>query len=66
LPIDLDGRRSLRAERLDPPEQDLWDPSRFHPLDQSFFANPIVGSFDIEADQAQHPLATPRRLDLLL
>jgi hypothetical protein len=66
LPIDLYGRRSFRAERLNPPEQILRYTSRFHPLKQSFFAHSIIGSFDIKAHQAQYPSATPRRVDLLL
>jgi hypothetical protein len=52
LPIDLDSRRLFRAERLNPPEQILRYTSRFYPLKQSFFAYSIVGSFDIEANQA--------------
>jgi hypothetical protein len=47
----LDGHRSFRAERFDPPEQVNWYASRFHPLEQSFFAHSVVGAFDIGADQ---------------
>jgi hypothetical protein len=35
-------------------------------LEQSFFADSIVGSFDIEANQAHDPSATPGRVDSLL
>jgi hypothetical protein len=37
VPIDLDDRRSFRAERFEPPEQVNWYASRFHSLEQSFF-----------------------------
>jgi hypothetical protein len=41
LSINEDGRRPFRAERLDPPEQLLWDASRFHPLSNLSLQTPL-------------------------
>jgi hypothetical protein len=40
---------AVREECLNPPEQTLRYASCLHPLEQTFFAHSVVGSFDIEA-----------------
>jgi hypothetical protein len=66
MPVDLDGCCTLRAEGVYPSKQLLWDASCFYPLKKPFLADPVVGSFHVEANQAYYFSTSPGGIDLFL